>query len=663
MQTVAKDLLAGLNNNQKKAVTKTNGKVLVLAGAGSGKTKVIVHRIAYLILEKQVLPENILGLTFTNKAAAEMRERIGLIIPKKTAKKVTLCTFHSFCMQVLKKHIALLGYSKKFTLYDERDVKRLLGKLAPEIIENESDTASMEEVIRNIQSQGVSDELILTDANWDLDHIKEIYTEFQRSMRAYNAVDFDSLISLTVKLFEEHPDILEEYQDLYQYMMIDEYQDTNTMQYKLACLLSSKYGNLFVVGDDDQSIYGWRGAKVKHILQFEADETIKLEQNYRSTPLILDVANAVIKNNKERHDKSLYSQKETKDKVFLFHTPSEDDEVDAVISRCLALKKKKNLKWSDFAILYRSNILARQFESKLIQTVWESEDGFKRGIPYQVFGGQELYNRAEIRDLMSYLRVIVNPSDQEALLRIINYPKRGISDKTLDQITQHNRKENRPLMDILEEITHGFSTLELKSHAEKQIKSFVNLMADVKEKFDTKPISYSVEYLLEKISYKKTLFEEVKSEKMKEFKWENVQECIGSIKHYEENTENASLDDFLSTTLLQQNKKDMAKRGSLSNAINLMTFHSAKGLEFPVCFLIGLEDHILPHEKSMLETSVEEERRLFYVAITRAKDILYLTMARKRKRFGKDQSSTPSRFLFEIPQDLLTLSPWKFPEY
>ncbi|OGN63309.1 MAG: ATP-dependent DNA helicase [Chlamydiae bacterium RIFCSPHIGHO2_12_FULL_49_9] len=642
-----------LNEHQKRAVRTVKGRVLVLAGAGSGKTGVIVHRIAHLIKDLDAPPTSILGLTFTNKAAAEMRHRVQGLVGIERAKQITLSTFHSFCMQVLRKEIQQLGYTRDFSLYDERDVERLIGQITRDILGHEGELPSMaptKTALATYANQGIFD--AKGEKTWHDDFSKDLYLRLHTTLRAYNAVSFDSLITLTIRLFEEHPKALERYQDRFRYLMIDEYQDTNPAQFRLAELLAAKYGNLCVVGDDDQSIYGWRGAEVGHILHFKADETIKLEQNYRSTPYILDAANAVIRNNKSRHDKRLWTSEKAGEMIEVFNAPTDVDEAAAIIARILKLKEKENLRFKDIAILYRSNALSRAFEMALMQTSWQKDGKWIRGIPYEVFGGLEFAERAEIKDLLAYLRVIANPLDQEALLRIINVPRRGVSDPFLDTLTQQNRAEHVPLWNLLEEIASGKKAYPNNPKAVSGVRSFVDLIHTAKAKFKKPPLADTLSWLIEKIDYKKAIEEEVKSEKMREFKWENIQECVSALAQYEVDSEEPSVQDFIATTTLARQRVHNQTKEMREDRVHLMTFHSAKGLEFPACFLAGLEDGILPHEKGMAETGLEEERRLFYVGITRARRFLTLSMARSRMKMGKPYPTNPSRFLFEVPKHL-----------
>lgn len=634
-----------LNQQQKKAIETTEGRVLILAGAGSGKTSVIINRIAHLIQNVGISPKAILGLTFTNKAAEEMRKRLAALIDPAKAKQVMLCTFHSFCMQLLRRDIHKLGYTKEFSLYDERDIRRLLGQLARNLLCHEGELPSLETTLEMISL--AKNRALTKEELQGSDLSKELYESLTRCLRAYNAVDFDSLLSLSLQLLEEHPDVLAYYQERFQYIMIDEYQDTNPVQYRLACRLSARSNNLCVVGDDDQAIYGWRGADVNNILRFTSDTVIKLEQNYRSTPVILHAANALIRNNRERYTKELWSSKERGDLITLFHAPSENDEIQAIIHRMIGLHKNKKIPWKEMAILYRSNNLSRGFEIALPQIAWENNGEWIRGIPYKIFGGTEFYERSEIKDITAYLRVALNRFDQEALLRIINLPRRGISDQTLDKLTQINRSKNIPLWEVLLSPPADFSERAIKG-----IRSFVLLIETLCNKLHAKPYAPAVQWLVDTIDYNQAIIEDVKSEKMRQFKAENVAAFIAALSDYED-----SLEDFLGSISLDQNSWEPSTQQK-EDCISLMTFHSAKGLEFTACFLTGLEDAIIPHEKSLAEGRLEEERRLMYVAMTRAKKHLYLSMSRQRKRYGKNENSNPSRFLFEIPKECLQLVPW-----
>jgi superfamily I DNA/RNA helicase len=449
--------MALLNPEQKQAVESINGRVLVLAGAGSGKTSVLISRCVELIDKHGVPPFCILGLTFTNKAAEEMRQRISKKIGSERAKEIVLSTFHSFCLRVLKQEIHRLGYTGQFSIYDERDMERL-----------------EETVERGLAESGKE------DINETL-----LQSEVLKMMKAYNAVNFDGLLSLTVELFQNHPAVLKSYQNRFRYVMIDEYQDTNNVQYELASLLTKESSNLFVVGDDDQSIYGWRGAEIEHILSFKHQIKIKLEENYRSTKQILDTANALIKNNTKRYEKNLWSRKVDGDPVHIFHAPNQIDEADAVVQRISILRREKNLRWNDFAILYRSNTLSRPFEAALMKGSWKDGDRFVRGIPYRVVQGTEFYERVEVKDFIAYLQVLMNPQDQRALLRILNYPRRGISMKTIEELTTIQKREKTSLWEVL--LKADF--LDISEQGKKGIAEFLALIKDAKEVFIKETIS------------------------------------------------------------------------------------------------------------------------------------------------------------------------------
>lgn len=659
-----------LNPNQRRAVELVNGRVLILAGAGSGKTRVLTLRMAYLIQEKRVSPKSILGLTFTNKAAAEMRHRVGSFIDAQAAAHVTLCTFHSFCMQILRHDIEHLGYTTKFSLYDEQDVQRLINLIARDILQQDGELPSLAPTlaaIRQAKNKGLTPEQ-LKEETWHDSFAKEVYQRLQASMRAYNAVDFDNLLGLTVELFERFPHVLEKYQERYRYIMIDEYQDTNPIQYRLASLLAAKYHNLCVVGDDDQSIYGWRGADVKNILLFDQATVIKLEQNYRSTNTILKAANAVIKNNQQRHDKALWSDKGEGEIIEIFHCPNELEEAQAVVKRMVKLREARGLRWRDMAILYRSNALSRQFELALMKHTWKNGQQWTQGIPYEVVGGVEFYERREVKDLCAYLRVIVNPLDQEALLRIINQPRRGIGEETLDALTTYNRQQQIPLWEVLQGVIQRDARLmhlAIHSKAYQGLEDFIQTLEEAKERFEKGNLAETLQWLVQRIDYQRAIKEEVKSQQMRDFKTENVQEFINSLIEFENQAKlhpekERSLVAFVTNLTLDNQLMYANKKRYSDDRVQLMTFHGAKGLEFPACFLVGLEDHIIPHEKSLKETGLEEERRLMYVAITRARHHLILSMAQQRNRMGKEVASRPSRFLFEIPKELLRMTDWRF---
>ncbi len=651
-----------LNQEQLKAVQLTNGRILVLAGAGSGKTRVITYRIAHLIQNCSIDPTSILGLTFTNKAAKEMRDRLKTLVPIQAAKKTCLSTFHSFCLMLLRKEIEKLGgYNNHFTIYDEQDTERLIKNILKDSFQISTKELPPLKPIMAIlsEAQNKGKSYLEKFKPSEQTFYQGLLDNFNSTLKAYNALDFDSLLTLAYELLEKFPDVLQKYQDKYRYIMIDEYQDTSPIQYKIAQKLAEKYNNLCVVGDDDQSIYAFRGAEISHILKFNADQIIKLEQNYRSAAYILKAANAVIANNRGRHKKKLWSQK-TKDlKICLFHAPTDKEEAEAIAKKIVQLKQMENLKFKDIAVLYRSNALSRQLEMALMNVSWQENGFWKRGIPYKVFGGTEFADRNEIKDIVAYLRLIVNPRDREALLRIINVPRRGISNKTLESISQTAKKENCSFYQALQLILKA-EKISLQKKTVLGIQQFVQAIEDAKKYFSAKqtPLYKTLKWFLEKINYRQAIKEDIKSEKGEIFKWENVEEAINALAQYEDTQENPSLADFIATTALA--KQNLFKpENQTKDKLQLMTFHSSKGLEFRACFLVGLEDHILPHEKNQTDFGIEEERRLFYVAMTRAMEHLSLSMAQNRRRAGGMVATAPSRFLMEIPKELLQISSYR----
>ena len=602
-----------LNPSQKKASTSINGKVLVLAGAGSGKTSVLIERIVVLIEDHNVDPSTILGLTFTNKAAGEMRERIAARIGKSTAQKIPLLTFHSFCLDLLKKEIHNLGYSNNFSLYTEKDTDRI-----------------EKEVLEQLSSQ---EDMKITDALFR--------KELTNTLKSYNAVDFDGLLELTLKLLKEHRHIREKYQKFFKYIMIDEYQDTNAIQYELITYLSENNNNLFVVGDDDQSIYGFRGAKVDHIISFPHQTLIKLEENYRSTQPILSIANSIISKNAHRHKKTLFTKKTNDNRPRLFHAPSDAEEAESIIHRILYLKNEKNLKWSDIAILYRSNNLTKPFEVALMQASWKDNEKFTRGIPYHVVQGTSFYDRAEVKDIFSYLRILHNPKDNNALLRIINYPKRGVSSRTIEALSKESNRLGFSLYEALEFYDH----LDISPQGKIGISILISILEKAKLQ---NSIVDTMMFLIKELDIKEEIKKEVKSDKARMFRLDNLNTCLEMAESADSNQ--VPLGDFINGSMIDNHKQSKKKD---TDQVNLLTFHSAKGLEFKACFVVCLEDGILPHSKSLEDGSLEEERRLFYVAITRAKEYLFLSMARTRAFRGKQQKTNASRFIFDIPKTLL----------
>jgi len=621
--------LETLNDKQKEAVLKTEGPLLILAGAGSGKTKVLTTKIAYLIEEKNVSPYQILAITFTNKAAKEMKSRlIGLI--GQIANACQVSTFHSFGLKLLRENYELLGYDKNFSIMDSEDsltvIKKIMKDMGIDI--KQINPRAIRSQISSCKNELVTpqDYEKFAASEFEKD-VLEIYKKYERTLKTNNAVDFDDLLILPIKLFRENLGILEKYQERYPYILIDEYQDTNEAQYILSKLISKKYRNICAVGDNDQAIYSFRGANYRNILNFEKDypdaQIVLLEENYRSTQNILNAANSVIKNNQHRKDKNLWSAKKEGEKVTYFRAYDEKEETLYCIQE---IKKLINqgVNYEDIAILYRTNAQSRTLEEGMLT----------HNLPYRVVGSFYFYNRKEIKDLMSYLRLIHNEKDDVSLLRVINTPKRGIGLKTIQNLTLKAGQENTSIYDA---ITSG-KELEFK-----------NIIKDLKEVSQ----NLTLTELVEKVLVATGMRRELESEKTleSEVRLENLEEFKSITKAFEEQDGLISLEDFLLETSLVSDREEYRDE---RNKISLMTVHSVKGLEFDYVFVVGLEEGIFPHINSLMDASeLEEERRLCYVAITRAKEKLYLINTRRRMLFGKDQINPPSRFLKEIDQNLL----------
>ena len=618
-----------LNEKQKQAVLKAEGPLLILAGAGSGKTKVLTTKIAYLIEEKQVEPYQILAITFTNKAAKEMKSRlIDLIGPIANACQVS--TFHSFGLKLLRENYDLLGYDKNFSIMDSEDSLTVIKKIMKEmgIDPKQLNPRAVRSQISSCKNELVTPNDYEKYAASEFEkEVLEIYRKYEHLLKTNNAVDFDDLLILPIRLFRENLVVLEIYQEKYQYILIDEYQDTNEAQYILSKLISKKYRNICVVGDNDQAIYSFRGANYRNILNFEKDYpdavTILLEENYRSTKNILDAANCVIRNNQHRKEKNLWSQKGEGDKITYFRAYDEKEESFYCVNE---IKKLINdgVNYDEIAILYRTNAQSRTMEEEML----------KHNLPYRVVGSFYFYSRKEIKDLMSYLRLIHNEKDDISLLRVINTPKRGIGLRTLQNLTE---KADREGISIYEAITSG-KELEFKK-----------IIEDLKEVSENVTLTELVEKVLIASGMKKELESEKTLES--EVRLENLEEFKSITKAFEERDGLISLEDFLLETSLVSDREEYRDD---RNKISLMTVHSVKGLEFNYVFVVGLEEGIFPHLNSLMDAaSLEEERRLCYVAITRAKQKLYLVNTRRRMLFGKDQINPPSRFVGEIDKDLL----------
>lgn len=631
-----------LNPKQKEAVLHTDGPLLILAGAGSGKTRVLTHRIAYLIDECGVNPWNIMAITFTNKAAGEMRERVDNLVGF-GAESIWVSTFHSSCVRILRRHIENLGYTTSFSIYDSDDQKTLMRQVFKTL---DIDTKQFKErsvlsAISSAKDKLITPEEFLLNAGGDFREKKtgEIYKEYQKQLKKNNALDFDDLIVKTVELFQNNPQILDYYQERFRYIMVDEYQDTNMAQFKLVSLLASKYRNLCVVGDDDQSIYRFRGADIQNILSFEntfpGTMVIKLEQNYRSTQNILDAANEVIRHNFGRKDKTLWTANGEGDKILFKQFDTAKDEADFVVRQI----RDSGYSYQDQAVLYRTNAQSRLLEERCIFY----------NVPYRLVGGVNFYQRKEIKDILAYLKTIANGVDDLSVIRIINVPKRGIGATTIGRVTAFASEHNMSFYDTLKEAKQ----IPGIGKAAEKISRFIAQMEVFRamaysEEYSMKDL---IDHILEDTGYGEELQEEGEIEA--QTRLENIEELINKAAAYEEDSEHPTLDEFLEQVALVA---DIDNVDDTEDRVTLMTLHSAKGLEFPKVYLVGMEDGLFPGMMSIMsddKTEMEEERRLCYVGITRAKKELVLTAARQRMINGETRWSKPSRFINEIPSNLL----------
>ena len=634
------ELINGLNDKQKEAVLATDGPCLVIAGAGSGKTKVLTHKIAYDI-ESGIKPWNILAITFTNKAANEMKERIEKLIGD-AAKDLWMGTFHSICVRILRRYIDRIGYKTDFVIFDTSDQKTLIKECLKTLKVDDkifTDRGVLSEI-----SNGKNEMLepkaygVKYAGDFRKKTIAEIYELYQRRLRENNAIDFDDIINFTIKILSENPDVLDYYTEKFKYILVDEYQDTNKAQFTLVSLLASKYGNVTAVGDNDQGIYSFRGADISNILNFERDfpgtRIIKLEQNYRCTGNILKAANAVIKHNENKYDKKLWTENEEGHLPCIYCGEDEYDEGRYIVEQINHLKTEEYYKNSDFTILYRMNAQSRAIEDILM----------REGIPYKVIGGLKFYERKEIKDIIAYLRLIHNSADNLSLKRIINEPKRGIGKTSIDQIQEISDKTGNSMYEIIRNAQeYGLTRVFSNS------RDFIEQIEYLKSKKDELKISDLIKETLNKTGYTKALENENSVEA--ETRIENLEEFLTVAIEFEEESADNTLAEFLENITLSSDIDGMEDQ---DNSITLMTLHSAKGLEFPVVFLVGMEEGIFPGYKTIGEPqALEEERRLFYVGITRAKQYLYLTCAKHRTIFGSTSYNQVSRFVKEIPEELL----------
>lgn len=635
-----------LNEQQKEAVCHTEGPLLILAGAGSGKTRVLTHRIAYLIEEKGVNPWNILAITFTNKAAGEMRERVDSIVGF-GAESIWVSTFHSMCVRILRRYIDRLGYDTNFTIYDADDQKTLMKDVCKYL---KIDTKMLKErtilgAISSAKDEMVTPEEFALRAEGDYmqKKIAQAYTEYEKQLRANNALDFDDLLLKTVQLFQTQPDVLESYQERFRYIMVDEYQDTNTAQFELIRLLARKYHNLCVVGDDDQSIYKFRGANIHNILNFEKEfpdaAVIKLEQNYRSTGNILNAANGVIKNNVGRKEKELWTENPVGEKIDFKQFDTAYEEADYVASNIEKKVRKGQYRYRDCAVLYRTNAQSRLFEERFIVS----------NIPYKIVGGVNFYARKEIKDLLAYLKTIDNAQDDLAVRRIINVPKRGIGATTLNRVQDFAYEKEVSFYTALK-MADDIPSL---GRSASKIKPFVTFIQAMRSKLEFFTVSQLLQDIIEETGYVREL--EAEDTEEAKARIENIDELLTKVVTYEESEENPTLSGFLEEVALVA---DIDSLEDDSDYVVLMTFHSAKGLEFPQVYLAGMEDGLFPSYMSIASDNpteeIEEERRLCYVGITRAKENLSVTCARSRMIRGETQYNRVSRFVREIPSELLT---------
>lgn len=629
------ELLDALNPEQRKAVTAPDGPMLILAGAGSGKTRVLTHRIAYLVAERGVSPYSILAITFTNKAAAEMRERL-MNLCGADAERMWIKTFHSACLLMLRQNTEAIGFQPGFNIYDDSDQKSVLKEclkrlnLDPEKIPIRTCAA----LISDAKNKMIFPEDFLESYGNDYQTTlyMRVYAEYQKMLKGNNAMDFDDLIMLTVRMLREHSDILDYYRNKFRYILVDEYQDTNHAQYQLVSLLGGKHHNVCVVGDDDQSIYKFRGADIRNILDFEKEfretEIIRLEQNYRSTQNILDAANGVIENNTGRKGKNLWTDVGAGEKISIYQADNEYAEADFIAEKVLEMKGEYPL--SDMVVLFRTNNQSRAIEERFRMA----------GIPHRLLSGLRFYDRKEVKDILAYLHVIINPDDDVSLRRSINEPKRGIGKTSLDKADELSVKYGLSLYDVIINYTDELGRSGAK------MREYADLISELRTEADTMPIGDFVERVMKKSGYYTALTLEDSIEARTRL--DNLGELISGAKGFEESNEDATLRDYVDSISLVS---DIDNYDEDDESVTLMTIHMAKGLEFPLVFITGCEDGLFPNERSKYEEDgIEEERRLAYVAITRAKERLYMTYAKQRRVFGRTEYHSPSIFLSEIPE-------------
>jgi len=645
--------LRTLNPEQADAVETIKGPVLILAGAGTGKTRVITFRIANMI-ERGIRPNRILGVTFTNKAAREMQERVRKLCPKVTddegkVLRPTICTFHSLCVRILRQHIEKLGYKKNFVIYDESEqlgaIKKILSAVGGK--DNKADPRAILSLISRYKNKGdfgnTHDENITAMAEF-------VTRKYQSALKACNAVDFDDLIVLTLRLFREHEDALEQCRARYRFVMVDEYQDTNSAQFDLIHALTKEHRNLCVVGDDDQSIYGWRGAEIANLLDLEKHypevKVVKLEQNYRSTNNILNAANAVIRNNAQRRGKSLWSAKGAGEAIFLNAFETDEHEAAEIVEEIEFNRMAKRIPWKDHAILFRTNLQSRPIEMALR----------KGQVKYNLIGGQSFFDRREIRDFLAYLKTFMNPHDDVSLLRIANTPSRGLSNVTMERLLSHSQERD---CSVFTAMRHTDVLESFRKPARDAIEGFVELVDEIRGELDREDAeqdpaglqNWATKFMAD-IEYMTEIRRGEKNEETAENRIRNLKDLMGTLDGQDRPWSlGKRLEKFLEDITLDQELKD--EKESQADVVTLITMHASKGLEYPNVFIVGAEDGLLPHNRSKLEGTMDEERRLFYVAITRAQKTLSISHCMARKKFGEMVGCHPSRFLNEIPEELV----------
>ncbi|MFE0506680.1 DNA helicase PcrA [Peribacillus butanolivorans] len=645
MQYLAEKLLIGLNEQQQKAVKATDGPLLIMAGAGSGKTRVLTHRIAYLMVEKEIAPWNILAITFTNKAAREMKERIRTILGG-ASEDIWISTFHSMCVRILRRDIDRIGFNRNFSILDTTDQQSVIKQIMKDrnMDTKKYDYRAILGSISSAKNELVGpEEYLKTASDYFTKVTADVYTEYQKRLRKNSALDFDDLIMMTIQLFQLIPEVLEYYQRKFQYIHVDEYQDTNRAQYMLVKLLASRFRNLCVVGDSDQSIYRWRGADIANILSFEKDypnaNMIFLEQNYRSTKKILEAANKVIDNNRNRKPKNLWTENVDGNKIFYYRADNEQGEAQFVAGKINELAKDGSRKYSDIAILYRTNAQSRVMEEVLL----------KSNINYAIVGGTKFYDRKEIKDLLAYLRLIANPDDDISLRRVINVPKRGIGATSMDKVADYADQYDLSIYKALESV----EMIGISGKATKAAREFHTLITNYTNQQEYLSVTELVEEVIKKTGYREMLQAEKTIESQSRL--ENIDEFLSVTKAFESNSEDKSLIGFLTDLALVADIDQLDENSEeATNTVTLMTLHSAKGLEYPVVFLLGLEEGVFPHSRSLMdEEEMEEERRLAYVGITRAENELFISNAQMRTLYGRTSMNPVSRFIGEIPEELL----------